>query len=219
MCGRYTLSKNRQDIADELDLIVEQDIPARFNIAPTQLVPVVTNTSNRHIEFFKWGLVPSWADDPTIGSRMINARAETVAEKPSFRKALLKRRCLVLADGFYEWKKNADDTKTPMYIRLKDHRVFAFAGLWETWTKQGKPLHTFTIITTTPNSLMKSIHDRMPVILRQEDHEKWLTTQETPVDKLTSLLKSYAADDMEAYAVSRLVNSPQHDSPDCIKAA
>jgi putative SOS response-associated peptidase YedK len=165
----------------------------------------------------RWGLIPSWAKDPSMGDRMINARAETVAEKPSFRRALQKRRCLVLADGFYEWRKEGK-TKTPMYIRLRSHEPFGFAGLWETWkSPEGEAIHSCTVITTTPNSLMESIHNRMPVILSREGESSWLDRAiETP-ERLLPLLIPYSANAMEAYAVSSMVNNPRNDAPACIE--
>src|SRR5687767_7448984 len=168
MCGRYMLIR----LADFTNLYPwilpsDQDAPARFNIAPTQSVAVVTNLPEPNIDYFHSGLIPSWAKDPGIGNRMINARAETLAEKPAFRTALRRRRCLVPADGFYEWKKDpGGKTKTPMYIGMKSGGVFAFAGLWETWhAPDGSVLPSCTLITTQPNELMADIHDRMPVII------------------------------------------------------
>jgi len=182
---------------------------------------VTLNESKNAVEFFKWGLVPAWAQDPNIGNRMINARAESLAEKPSFRAAYKRRRCLVLADGFYEWQPTpGSKAKTPMFIRLKSGGPFAFAGLWEAWhLDQADALLSCTIITTTPNALMEKIHNRMPVILKPEAYPLWLDPSEQTPDKLDKLLKPYPASQMTAFAVSRLVNDPKNDSPDCIKPA
>jgi putative SOS response-associated peptidase YedK len=224
MCGRFTLTTDRGVIVDALRIydadpgVVEQMVP-RYNVAPSQSVAAVTadEEGQRHLEFFKWGLIPSWAKDPKIGYKMINARSETIAEKPSFRAALKKRRCLIPADGFYEWKKDGKD-KTPMYIQLKSGEVFAFAGLYELWkpADSDKWVKSCTIITTEPNALMKDIHDRMPVILKPDAYDQWLNPAETDVAKVLPLLKPYAASQMKATAVSTAVNSPSNDSPACI---
>jgi len=218
MCGRFTLFASPDTIQAEFDL---PEVPAhltpRYNIAPTQAVAVIANHAERRLELFQWGLIPSWAKDPSIGSRMINARAETLAEKPSFRTALRKRRCLILADGFYEWRKDGGG-KTPFFIHLRSGRPFALAGLWEVWqTLDGVALPTCTIITTGPNSLVAALHDRMPVILPPDAYDRWLDPEpQTPAD-LAPLLVSYPADAMNLYAVSRAVNSPANDSPACIE--
>jgi putative SOS response-associated peptidase YedK len=164
---------------------------------------------------YKWGLIPSWSKDPAIGDRMINARAESLAEKPSFRNAYRRRRCLVLADGFYEWKQNpAMKSKQPIYIRLKDNHPFAFAGLWELWkSPEGSEVRSCTIITTQPNSLMEPIHNRMPVILPPDAYDIWLATEDRQATQLNGLLVPYPASEMIAFPVSRMVNSPQTDTP------
>ena len=161
---------------------------------------------------FHWGLIPSWAKDPAIGNKMINARAETVSEKPSFRSAFKKRRCLILADGFYEWQKT-DDGKQPYHIKMEDDSPFAFAGLWEAWDKYGEEIRSGTIITTDANDLMNEIHHRMPVILHPEDYGLWLDPDFDEKEALTSLLKPYPSDAMEAYPVSRRVNKPANNEP------
>jgi putative SOS response-associated peptidase YedK len=172
---------------------------------------VVEEDDKRKLEILHWGLIPSWARDPAIGNKMINARAETVPKKPSFRSAFKKRRCLVLADGFYEWQKT-DDGKQPYHIKMQDDSPFAFAGLWETW-KNGEEIRSCTIITTDANDLMSEIHHRMPVILHPEDYAMWLDPDFDEKEPLTSLLKPYPADTMEAYAVSRRVNKPSNNEP------
>lgn len=220
MCGRYTLIR----LADFTDMFPwirgpESDPGPRYNIAPTQSIAVVINDGRNQIDFYRWGLIPSWAKDESIGNRMINARAETLAEKPSFRTALKRRRCLIPASGFYEWKKDVGGkTKTPMYIRLKGGRPFAFAGLWESWhSPDGSEIRSCTIITGEPNQLIKGIHDRMAVVLRDEDCARWIDSKEHSPDDLLPMLTPYPADQMEAYPVSRAVNSPANQGEALIR--
>jgi putative SOS response-associated peptidase YedK len=219
MCGRYTLKTPVSELAERFD--IEETPPsmtASYNIAPTQQVAtVLAENGKRKLEMLHWGLIPSWAKDPEVGNRMINARAETVAEKPSYRKAFQERRCLILADGFYEWQKT-DNGKQPFYIRMEDESPFAFAGLWESW-RNGREIRSCTIITTVPNDVAAPIHNRMPVILRPEDYEMWLDPDFDEREPLTSLLKPYPADGMEAYPVSRRVNKPSNNEPGCIEPA
>ena len=230
MCGRFTFSK-MEDFLGEMQLEIaefnEHHFTPRYNIAPTQEVAVVANTlpdtgqdpEVKQIEFFHWGLIPSWAKDPKIGNQMINARSETLSEKPSFRNAYKRRRCLVLADGYYEWQKiPGEKTKQPVYIRLKSQKPFAFAGLWEVWKEKGmdEPLRSCTIITCPPNTVLAEIHHRMPVILPAEVYETWLAPDEQSSETLQPLLVPYADEEMEAYPVSRFVNRPANNSPECI---
>ncbi len=216
MCGRYTLHHTSEQVAMRFGVTEVVSAPtARYNIAPTQPVAVITRQADdrRLLDAFQWGLIPAWAKDPGIGNKMINARAETLAEKPSFRQALARRRCLIPSDGFYEWKKEGD-ARQPMHIRRQDGDLFAFAGLWETWRQaDGEPLRTCTIITTTPNALMADIHSRMPALLRPEDEALWLDTRETDVAALLGVLHPYPETEMEAFAVSRRVNAPVVDDP------
>jgi putative SOS response-associated peptidase YedK len=219
MCGRFTLTVDPSDLQQQFGL--KEPPPAelgpRFNIAPSQAVAVVANNRERTLELFQWGLIPSWAKDPKIGNKLINARAETLAEKPSFRTALKRRRCLVLADGFYEWRKEAGGTKTPMYVTMQDGRPFAFAGLWEVWQPpEGDLLKTCTIITTEPNALMAPIHNRMPAILPREAYDRWLTPDEMKSDEAMKLLKPFDAAQMKAVPVSARVNSPAADTPELV---
>jgi len=221
MCGRYTLIK----LSDFLDVFpwihAPSNVPeARYNIAPSQPILAVTNDGSNQLTLLQWGLVPSWAKDPSIGNKMINARAETLPTKNAFRSALKRRRCIIPADGFYEWRREADGkTKTPIYIRMKSHKPFAFAGLWEVWrSDDGSELPTCTIITGAPNELLKSIHDRMPIILRPEAAKRWLEPRELPPEEMMPLLQPYPADEMEAKAVSRAVNNPRTDSAECIES-
>ncbi len=219
MCGRFTLSVDPDDLREAFpQFTLQDDLPPRYNIAPSQPVAVVPNNGQNRIEFFRWGLIPSWAKDPKIGNRMINARAESLVEKPAFRAAYKRRRCLVLADGFYEWRQEPGrKTKTPMYIRLNSGKPFAFAGLWEAWRAPDEStILSCTIITTDSNELIAPIHDRMPVILAPEAYELWLNPEEQSPDRLTGLLKPYPASEMMAYPVSRLVNDPASDVPECI---
>ena len=219
MCGRFTLVTPAEQLELSFPwLTVPSDTPPRYNIAPTQPVAVVPNNNRNQVEFFQWGLIPSWAKDPQIGNRMINARAETLAEKPSFRVAYRRRRCLVLANGFYEWRKeHGGKTKTPYYIQLVSGEPFAFAGLWEIWhAPDGTTLPSCTIITSRPNELLEPIHNRMPVILSKETYNRWLDPNECSPADLQPLLGPYPAAEMTAFAVSRLVNNPKNDVPECI---
>ncbi len=218
MCGRYTLRTHLNQLLQLYAAKSQVEWKPRYNIAPTQQVAAVRSlpdSTSRELVLLRWGLVPAWADDLKIGSRMINARAETLAEKPSFKTALRRRRCLVLADGFYEWRTEGQ-SKQPFCIRMKDARPFAFAGLWERWTKSGSPIETCTIITTNANTLMSELHDRMPVILSPAAADVWLDQKIGQSELLLSLLGPYPDDEMEAYPVSTLVNSPKNESSECI---
>lgn len=218
MCGRYTLKTPIEDLVERFGI---EEYPSSlsysYNIAPTQQVAtVISEDGTRKLEMLHWGLVPSWADDPQIGNRMINARAETVAVKPSYRSAFKSRRCLILSDGFYEWQKTSTG-KQPHYIHMVDGCPFAFAGLWESW-KNGREIRSCTIITTEANEVLADIHNRMPVILHPDDYGLWLDPDFDEKEPLTTLLKPYPAGEMEAYPVTRRVNSPSNDQPECIEA-
>jgi putative SOS response-associated peptidase YedK len=217
MCGRFTLTADVSTLQESFPFVeMPQGMQPHYNIAPTQPVAVVPNDGRNRLDFFIWGLIPSWAKDPSIGNRLINARAETLQEKPSFRTAFRRRRCLVLADGFYEWKQG-ERGKTPMYIRLASGKPFAFAGLWESWNApDGSNVLSCTIITTQPNDLMATIHNRMPVILPEQAYPIWLESGEADPQKLAGLLLPYSAGEMQAYPVSPLVNSPKNDVPELI---
>lgn len=215
MCGRFSLTANEA----ELNLRFELEggnapyVP-RYNGAPTQLLTVITNQSPRQWSQLRWGLIPPWAKDASIGNKMINARAETITEKPSFRAPLLSRRCLVPSDGFYEWQQ--DEKKQPYRISIKSTRIFSMAGLWERWkSPEGEQTDTFCIITTQANDFMKAIHDRMPVILHPRDEKRWLSGSNLP--EILHLLKPYPAEEMQAYPVSKLVNSPRNELPDVVE--
>ncbi len=221
MCGRFSSSSKPEQIKKEFKVAVEDPaiFKPRYNIAPSQMIPVVLDrTGERIVAQLKWGLVPSWAKDALIGSRMINARAETLMEKPSFREAYKSRRCIIPASGFYEWQRAEKGAKQPFYFYLTNKEVFGFAGLWEEWLdkKSGESLETCTIITTEANDVLKPVHDRMPVILKAVDYDEWLDTKEANTDKLQKLLAPYPPDEMSSHAVSRAVNSPTLDSPELI---
>ena len=221
MCGRYTLTIPIGTLAKEFGVTGPlPEVSSRYNVAPTQEVPVVlAGGGERRLEMLRWGLIPSWADDPQIGSRMINARSETAAEKPSFRRAFRERRCLIPADGFYEWQRTGNG-KQPYYIHMKNGSPFGFAGLWESWRDpEDYELRSCTILTTEPNKLLAPIHNRMPVILHPENYELWLDPDVREVELLSSLLEPYPDDTMEAYPVSRRVNSPANDEPTYIEPA
>ena len=192
----------------------EIDFVPRYNLSPTQQASVIIAAENGPaIRRARWGLIPSWAKDEKIGSSLINARGETVATKPAFRSSFKKRRCLVFADGFYEWQK-LPGGKQPIYFRMHEWRPFIFAGLWDRWNE----IETFTIITTTPNELCVKTHDRMPVILDEADCLKWIDPA-SPIDEVNSLIRSYGADAMEAFPVASHVNSPRLDNPACVQCA
>jgi len=218
MCGRFTLRASPEQIADLFSIEQMPPIGPRYNIAPTQPVLAIRDSyagNGREATFFNWGLIPSWATDPSIGSRMINARAETAAEKPSFRAAFKYRRCIIPADGFYEWQKIGSG-KQPQLIGLKGDRPFGFAGLWEHWEREGSVIESCTILTTEPNELLSSIHNRMPVILHPEDYEEWLSRDIQKADPLLHLMRSFPAELMDYRPVSSHVNNPRNEDPACV---
>ena len=222
MCGRFALTANPADLQDTFsNFNFPTQFAPRFNIAPSQPVLAIPNDDKLTADFFVWGLIPMWAKDPSIGNRLINARGETLAEKPSFRGSYRHKRCLIFADGFYEWKSFAGKkTKTPYFIHMQNRKPFALAGLWDHWeSPDGSSIKTCTIITTTPNELMESIHDRMPVILHPRDYAKWLDSAPQTPENLQSLIKPYATEAMSAYPVSTLVNSTSNDAPELVVPA
>ncbi len=222
MCGRFTLAVNPADYAEDFG---QAEFPTqfqpRYNIAPSQPVLAIPNDGKNAGTFLLWGLVPSWAKDPEIGNRLINARGETLAEKPAFRGSLKYKRCVIPADGFYEWKAQpGTKAKVPHYIRMKSHKPFGLAGLWDEWhTADGASLRTCTIITTEPNSLMATLHNRMPLILKPAEIPDWLDPGPRSAESLQRLVQPFPAELMESYTVSPLVNSPANDRIDCITAA
>ncbi|NBC34741.1 MAG: hypothetical protein GVY13_18875 [Alphaproteobacteria bacterium] len=217
MCGRYMITSPAEAIRELFGLADTPEIAPRYNVAPTQTVPVVRRQAEgggRELVPLRWGLIPHWAKDETIGNKLINARAESVASKPSFRDSFRKRRCLVVADGFYEWKKTGG-RKQPYLIRLKGGGPFGFAGLWSRWRNaDDEPVETFTIITTEANDFCADIHDRMPVIVPPHAQDAWLDPERPDAE---TLLRPYDPDAMEAWAVDMRVGNPRHDDPALIR--
>ena len=211
MCGRYQMSVQEKDISVRFNVeVYEKLYRPSYNCAPSQNLPVISNQQPDKLSFFRWGLIPFWAKDMKIGYRMINAKAETIDQKPSYKNPFKRKRCLVISNGFYEWKKNGKE-KTPYRIFLKDEKLFSFAGIWDTWKDAAdREVNSFSIITTSPNKLMERIHNRMPVILDETSEKTWLGENDPAV--LKELLKAYPADKMLAYPVSRAVNSPVNNS-------
>lgn len=219
MCGRYTLHQSPHELAKRYNLATAPtDVHDNFNVAPGQFMPIVTmsDSGDPTVETMKWGLIPFWAKDPNIGYKMINARAESVFEKPAWRSVILRKRCLIPADGFYEWKKlqeSAKERKRPFYIHPKQLDIFSFAGVWETWKDEhGNEWKTYSIVTTEPNKEMSGIHDRMPVILHQEDEAAWLEPSRVTRDSIEPLLRPLEDNSLEMYEVSDDVNSPKNNT-------
>ncbi|WP_258833637.1 SOS response-associated peptidase [Peribacillus frigoritolerans] len=220
MCGRFTLFTDIEEIKERFDIqgSFDEEYQFSYNIAPSQSVLSVINDGVRNrLGYLRWGLIPFWAKDEKAGYKMINSRAETIAEKASFRNAYKKKRCLIIADSFYEWKKTPE-RKIPMRIKLKNHAPFGMAGLWESWkSPEGISVYSCSIITTVPNELMTSIHDRMPVILKPEDEKDWLNPSINDPAYLQQYLKSFDSEQMEAFEVSTDVNSTKNNSPNLIQ--
>lgn len=218
MCGRFTLRTSPREISELLGILGMDDVKARYNIAPTQLVLIARlnkEQTARELAQCRWGLIPSWAKDEKIGNSLINARCDTAATKPSFRSAMKSRRCLIPADGFYEWKKIGKE-KQPYLIELAGARPFAFAGLWERWQSPTGPLDSCTILTTTANELLAPLHDRMPVILHPNDYAAWLDVDQKP-DALGYLFEPYPAVEMQLRPVSKSVNNARYEGADCVE--
>ncbi|MED3789129.1 SOS response-associated peptidase [Peribacillus frigoritolerans] len=220
MCGRFTLFTDIEEIKERFDIqgSFDEEYQFSYNIAPSQFVLSVINDGVRNrLGYLRWGLIPFWAKDEKAGYKMINARAETIAEKASFRNAYRKKRCMIIADSFYEWKKTPE-RKIPMRIKLKNHAPFGMAGLWESWkSPEGISIYSCSVITTVPNELMTSIHDRMPVILKPEDEKDWLNPSINDPAYLQQYLKSFDSEQMEAFEVSTDVNSTKNNSPNLIQ--
>ena len=218
MCGRYRLSRRKELIAGYFDMVDEIDWEPHYNIAPTKNVGIIRQGRTQPVRKFalvRWGLIPYWAKDPSIGQKMINARSETILDKPAFREAFQNRRCLVPANGFYEWKRTGR-SKQPIHIGMQDDSLFAFAGIWDRWKDtSGNLVETCSILTTTPNSLLADIHNRMPVILQPQNYELWLDPGFKDLDTLTAMLKPFDPAQMKCYPVSTLVNSPANDNSAC----
>ena len=217
MCGRYSLAKSKIELEERFQAEMLADFSPRYNIAPTQLVPVITSDSPKGFSFFYWGITPDFGQNKPVSAKLINARAESVHEKVTFKSSFLKRRVLIPADGFYEWKKVGKKTKIPHRFALREEEPFAFAGIWEEYeTVSGESQHTFLILTTSPNDLVSEVHDRMPVILRPDQEKKWLDNYSSETE-LLELLKPYPTDFMLSYTVSPLVNSVQNDSQSLVR--
>lgn len=220
MCGRFTLFTDIEEIKDRFDIqgSFDEEYQFSYNIAPSHSVLSVINDGARNrLGYLRWGLIPFWAKDEKVGYKMINARAESIAEKASFKNAYKKKRCLIIADSFYEWKKGPE-RKIPMRIKLKNHAPFGMAGLWESWkSPEGINIYSCSVITTVPNELMTSIHDRMPVILKPEDEKDWLNPSINDPAYLQQYLKSFDPEQMEAFEVSTDVNSTKNNSPNLIQ--
>jgi putative SOS response-associated peptidase YedK len=214
MCGRFSFSPLAKIIEERFDVKVDNTrYKPRYNSAPSQDLAVISNNNPGELSFYRWGLIPFWAKDKSIGNKMINAKAETLAEKPSFKNSLKQKRCLVLSDGFYEWKTLNEKEKIPYRIILQNNELFAMAGIWDSWKDaDGSIVNSFAIITTTPNKLMENIHTRMPVILEKKDEKMWLGENDPAL--LLSVLKPYPEREMTAFPVSKLVNSPRNDTPE-----
>lgn len=222
MCGRFALYADYEALLERFEIeeaaLDQASYEENYNVAPSQQIVAVINDGERNrLGTLRWGLIPSWAKDEKIGYKMINARAETAAEKPSFRHAFKKKRCLIPANAFYEWKKEQDG-KTPMLIHLEGDELFAFAGLWESWeSPEGEVVHSCTILTTQPNAVMADIHDRMPVILDKEAEKTWLDPNVQDPELLQKLIKPYEAEVLEVYEVSSAVNSPKNKGQELIR--
>ncbi len=220
MCGRFARIVSSKKLREKYRLKENPQLDDRYNIAPTQPVAAVRATDEgRELALVRWGLIPSWSKDAKIGYKFINARSETVAEKPSFRSAFKQRRCLIPASGFYEWQKQGTGSKQPYFICPREGELFSFAGLWERWhDPEGEEVETCTILTTTANDLMKPIHDRMPVILDPSSEEQWLDPRAS-ADALRFLLVPYTSEGMEARPVGLWVNNPKHEGSKCLEPA
>jgi putative SOS response-associated peptidase YedK len=214
MCGRYTLI-HTEKIAERYNLEQFVDFEARYNVSPGSIMPVITKDTKNRMELMKWGLIPHWAKDPRIGYKMINARAENIDTTTSYKVPIKSKRCLIPADGFFEWKKG-EDQKTPYYFKFTNNDIFSFAGIYDNWVDaEGKEIKSFSIITTEPNDTVKSIHDRMPVILTYEKEPEWLNVNNS-LPEVLRLLKSYKEKDLEVYEVSSEVNNPRNQSESII---
>lgn len=217
MCGRYSLSKSKIELEERFESDMLVDFSPRYNIAPTQLVPVITSESPKGFSFFYWGITPEFGKNRPVALKLINAKSETVHQKISFKSSFKQRRCLIPADGFYEWKRLGKKTKIPYRFTLKEGELFALAGIWEEYESlNGEIQHTFLVLTTTPNRLVSQVHERMPVILTKEMEKKWLDKYSSE-DELLQMLQPYSEESMLSYTVSPSVNSVQNDYPSLMK--
>jgi putative SOS response-associated peptidase YedK len=220
MCGRYAQNTDPKKLAKEFKVAEVPTVEPRYNIAPTQEVLGVSELQDgREMAFYRWGLVPAWAKDASMGARLINARSETVQEKPAFRQAFKQRRCIIPADGFYEWQRT-QGRKQPFFFRMRDERPFGFAGLWERWEGEGgQVINSCTILTTEANEVLRPVHDRMPVILHPDEYEMWLDPDVRKLDLIKEMLRPYPAEEMTSYPVSTAINSPQNQGVTLIERA
>ncbi|UMZ35994.1 SOS response-associated peptidase [Priestia megaterium] len=218
MCGRFSLATDIYALQEQFNFEFNDEVTInpRFNVAPSQqILTIGSNGGKRTGITMKWGLVPSWSKDSKIGYKMINARAEGIDQKPSFKTPFKHKRCLIVCDGFYEWKKEGEN-KQPFRFVMEDGRPFAFAGLWDEWDKNGEPLYSCTIITTTPNEITQEVHNRMPVILEEDAYDVWMDSKMNDTEYLKSLLIPFPSKKMKSYPVSTLVNSPKNDVAECL---
>ncbi|MDB5256367.1 MAG: hypothetical protein JWM14_1062 [Chitinophagaceae bacterium] len=219
MCGRFSLAKSKEELQKRFAVQIKTPIALQYNIAPMQSCAVITNQTPNELQFFQWGLIPSWSIDRSTAMNMINARAESVYQKIPFKHIVKNQRCLVPSDGFFEWRKEGKN-KVPYRFNLNNEEAFSYAGLWDSWKNEetGDVVNTFTIITTEANKVVKSVHDRMPVILRKDLEKLWIAEDVTE-SQAESLLKPYDAEQMYSYAVHRAVNDARNNTPECIQAA
>ncbi len=216
MCGRFTLVSPEAVVTERFHAAAPAELKPRYNVAPGQEILCVIPDGPNRLEPIRWGLIPPWAKDPAIGNRLINARAETLAEKPSFRNAFIRRRCLIVADGFYEWRRSGT-RRIPVYIFLKSRQPFGIAGLYELWkAPDGRVVRTCAIVTTEANELVRPLHNRMPAILAPDAEALWIDSAEVIRGRFQPLLRPYRTDEMDAYEVTPVVNNADHDAPDCI---
>lgn len=218
MCGRFVLTANPEVVQQAFNLTTPPaQMQPRYNIAPTQPVMVITNENPKEATYHRWGLIPSWAKDMSMASKMINARSESAAEKPAFRAAFRRRRCIIPTDGFYEWQEHGKE-KTPMFVHRPNNELYGMAGLWEIWhDPDGGELRTCTVLTTEANAFMQQYHHRMPVIIKPEDYALWLSPDEEPLPVLQGLMKAYDENGLQAYEVSKAVNKVSNDLPELMQ--
>lgn len=216
MCGRFSLTASGETIAQQFDLAEVPDIPKHYNIAPTQTIATIVVKNERQYQPMRWGLIPHWAKDPKIGNRLINARVETVTEKPSFRNLIKQKRCLVIADGYYEWQ-SQKGRKQPYYFQIGEHQPFAFAGLWDTWRSPDGEIMSCTLLTTDASAEVSPVHHRMPVIVPPQAYSQWLDPNLTDPEAVLPLLNSDIYQSLSSYPVSAVVNNPTKDSAECVQ--
>lgn len=219
MCGRFVLTTDADSLRQQFQVADVAPVVSRYNLAPTQEIAAICQTGDgyRHLKTVRWGLIPHWAKDIAIGNKLINARSETVADKPSFRQPIRYHRCLIPASGFIEWLRQPDGSRQPSYIQRKDGELLAMAGIWDTWKGSDQVIASGTILTTAANSLVATLHDRMPVLLSSSEYDQWLDRDITDPQQLKGIYTPYPADPLQATPISSLINNPRHDSPDCLE--